>query len=133
MGRMLSVIIPESVVKATSGLTQGPLRIVSGGVTAGHRSSMRWVKATLVSAISGVLAYTAYGVTDNVAVPTAIVLSGLVFACMALALDGSGQAPRTERPRFPPNAESRPLPAGRPDPDAEVWRTADRRRVAGTR
>ena len=104
--------------------------------TPGTVLGMRWAKAVLVFAISVVVAYLAYGVTDNLAVPTAVVLSGLVFTCMAFALDTAGQAPaQAERRRFHAGPEGRPVPRGavRPDPDADAWRAAARRRVAGTR
>ncbi|SHN74639.1 hypothetical protein [Cryptosporangium aurantiacum] len=102
---------------------------------------MRWVKAGLLIGISLVVAYGVYGVTENLAVPTAVVLAGVVFACMAIALDSHDVAPpQGERPRVrgadaPQQPERAAAWSGgpeRPDPDAQAWRAAAQRRVAGT-
>ncbi|MFG1922185.1 hypothetical protein [Cryptosporangium sp. NPDC048952] len=56
---------------------------------------MRWVKAALLLIGSLALAGASYVVLDNIAVPAAIAIIGVIVACMSVALGGSddGAAP----------------------------------------
>jgi hypothetical protein len=119
---------------------------------------MAWVKAALLFGLTAVAAYLIYGVTDNIAVPSAVVFIGVIGACMSVALAGdsadAGPAPASGNPRaaagaaprlaYPdrtgaatapataPDPRSAPAdegwPAGNADPDTAAWREAARRR-----
>ncbi|GAA3390725.1 hypothetical protein [Cryptosporangium minutisporangium] len=91
------------------------------------------MKAALVVIVSVVVAVGVYGVTGNMAVPSAIVLSGIVAACMAVALGddqdlatpNASTPDRTAATRTHAAADAWPsASARRPDPDAAAWRAA---------
>ncbi|WP_157017951.1 hypothetical protein [Cryptosporangium arvum] len=54
---------------------------------------MRWVKAALLLVASAALAVASYVVLDNIAVPAAIAIIGVIVACMSVALSGSDTGP----------------------------------------
>lgn len=61
---------------------------------------MRWVKAALLLGVCVAAAAGLYVLFDNIAVPAALVLIGVIGACMSVALAGDGSGAAAPDPRM---------------------------------